>query len=116
MCSVNADMPQKPPNNPQPKKTKKGERWFPPKKERLWKIGERTGASLRSAYQTQENDSDNQIQGSGKRPHARKAHWHTYWTGEGRTIPILKWVSTALINIDAPQVLPQVTHSVSRKP
>jgi len=85
-------------------------------KKNIWKIGERTGASLRSAYQIQENDSDNQTSGSAKRPHARKAHWHTYWTGEGRTIPVLKWVSTALINMDTSQELPQVTHSVGQKP
>ena len=26
------------------------------------------------------------------RPHMRRAHWHLYWTGEGRRIPKIKWV------------------------
>lgn len=33
-------------------------------------------------------------------PHIRSAHWHTYWTGKGKTIPKLKWIAPIFVNKD----------------
>jgi len=30
-------------------------------------------------------------------PHIRRAHWHTYWTGKGRTVPVLRWLHPILV-------------------
>ena len=27
-----------------------------------------------------------------RRPHARRAHWQQYWTGKGRTTPVVHWI------------------------
>ena len=46
-------------------------------------------------------DKSNSVQakkhGKKKRPHVRKAHFQYYWTGEGRTTPILRWKSDLFI-------------------
>lgn len=33
-------------------------------------------------------------------PHWRRGHFHTYWTGTGRTVPTIKWVRPVIINAD----------------
>lgn len=30
---------------------------------------------------------------SPMRPHTRKAHWHHYWTGKGRSELVLRWIA-----------------------
>ena len=40
--------------------------------------------------------------GGTKAPHIRGAHWHHYWTGEGRTELIVKWLPPTFINKDKP--------------
>ena len=32
-----------------------------------------------------------------RRPHVRRAHFQHYWTGEGRTIPVLRWKSDLFV-------------------
>lgn len=34
--------------------------------------------------------------------HERGAHWHLYWTGEGRRIPVVKWVEETTVRADLP--------------
>ncbi len=47
---------------------------------------------------TNENDSVRIIKSSKKRrPHARKAHWQHYWTGKGRTIREVRWISDLFV-------------------
>ena len=50
---------------------------------------------------TDENKVDSEIEDvngqsenskTRRRPHARRGHFQTYWTGEGRTIPIVRWI------------------------
>ena len=45
------------------------------------------------------------------RPHMRRAHWHLYWTGTGRTVPRVKWIAPVFVNGDGENVSP-VTHSI----
>jgi hypothetical protein len=39
--------------------------------------------------------------GASVRPHVRRAHWHLYWTGAGRTVPKIKWVSAVFVKGDS---------------
>lgn len=36
--------------------------------------------------------------GKVRKPHIRQGHWHLYWTGAGRTIPQLHWLSPIVVN------------------
>lgn len=72
----NRDYPEEKPGRPQPKKTKKGWRLFPPKKPRIWQVGETIGAALRRDLAEPGPDTVRTV-----RPHLRRAHWHGYWTG-----------------------------------
>ena len=38
-------------------------------------------------------------------PHFRSAHWQTYWTGKGRTTPIVKWKEPTFVNGEAQDVV-----------
>ncbi len=85
LCSVNAEIrdrsglrerPQRPPMT----RTRKGLRMFPPEEPTTWEAGWRLGAALRRAV-----DGAHKGHGDGShaspRPHIRRAHWHSYWTG-----------------------------------
>ena len=39
----------------------------------------------------------NAKRGKKRRPHVRRAHFQLYWTGEGRTIPVLRWKSDLFV-------------------
>lgn len=39
----------------------------------------------------------NTKRGKKRRPHVRRAHFQHYWTGEGRTIPVLRWKSDLFV-------------------
>jgi hypothetical protein len=43
------------------------------------------------------------------RQHWRRAHWHTYWVGEGRSKKELKFIAPILVN-DIDDELPVVKH------
>ena len=49
--------------------------------------------------------------GSAKRPHMRRAHWHLYWTGSGRTVPRVKWVMPIFVHSDGAEV-PTSEHTI----
>lgn len=110
ICQVNseyydvrsADGSNRFPSNPQPKKTKKGLRYFPPDKPTVWECGIRQGAELRRALSQQAEWKGGTH--SSPIPHARAAHWQTYLTGEGsrkdptKGVRVLKWIHTTLVN------------------
>lgn len=37
------------------------------------------------------------VSGTKKRPHVRRAHWHHYWTGPGRTVLQVKWLEPIFV-------------------
>ncbi|MFC1836690.1 hypothetical protein ACFL2Q_18525 [Thermodesulfobacteriota bacterium] len=97
-----ADGSDRLPANPSPKKTKKGLRYYPPKKPTVWECGFRQGEQLRRAKSEQ-----SEFKGGTHEspiPHTRAAHWHTYIVGKGsRKDPskgkrVLKWIHTVLVN------------------
>lgn len=66
----------KKPQNPKPKRTSKyGWRLFMVNHYNVWNIGDESGRVLREMSESRSE------QGSKKRPHVRRAHWHGYWTG-----------------------------------
>jgi len=86
------DYPEKRAHLPQPKRTKKGWRLFPPPKPRIWSVGEFTGETLRREYATE-------LTGRTLRPHLRRAHWHGYWYGprNGERSFKCKWLPPAVV-------------------
>jgi hypothetical protein len=60
-----------------PTKTKRGWRLFPPDRPKTWFVGERLGEAIRNTQHAAREHGDR----SGPRPHVRRAHWHSFWTG-----------------------------------
>lgn len=100
LCSVAADIAdlrgkRERPGNPMPNKTKKGIRMFPASTATTWLVGYRIGASLRLAASNSSARTGTCIHAS-PRPHIRRAHWHSFWTGPKsdprKRQPVLKWL------------------------
>lgn len=111
------------PTNPMPKKTKKGWRLFQAQGIKKWDVGVRLGSALRVAQSQQSNES---ADGSKKRPHLRRAHWHTFVSGkrlreDGTAIPAnernrhIKWVPPIAINVDDIDELPAIIKPVKNE-
>lgn len=88
-------------------KTKHGVKEFPASTPTTWNVGWRIGAALRAAQQTENQPGDGTH--TSPRPHIRRAHWHTYLTGPGRTLRQLRWVSPILVGANTEE-LPAVIH------
>lgn len=75
-------------------------------------VGHYIGNTIRKGREEQQH-AESAVGGnaSSPRPHMRRAHWHLYWTGPGRTIPRVKWLAPIFVRggRDAP---PVVTHRV----
>lgn len=112
LCSQNAEIGdgQRQPTFPQPRKTKQGLRMFAPDKPTTWDVGLRIGAALRRAYhdeQTHQGGTHN-----APRPHIRRAHWHSFWSGarkdEDKRKKQLKWLPPIAVNADLGEIVPTV--------
>jgi len=117
VCSKNKDISHpdnRLPANPAPKKTKKGMRHFPAQSVRQWEVGIRVGAALRQAREAADSASTRKGTGRRKRPHIRRAHWHSYWTGprNGDRRLVLKWLPPIPINVEAVEDLPTTVRPV----
>lgn len=98
LCATNSrtldgftDRPQ-----PQPVKTSKGLRLFPPAQPTLWRLGASLGAALRASRAQDSGEAH-----TTTRPHLRRAHWHSYWVGPrgGPTRQLeLRWLHPILVN------------------
>ena len=72
---------------------------------RKWDCGFRYGETVRLQQKSIKKESENQeikkISETKERHlpcvHTRKAHWHHYWTGKGRTELILKWIAPTVV-------------------
>lgn len=69
------------------------------KKPSITSVGVSYGASVRSLKKHYVRDSEGSTTSTTsvgrKRPvaHMRRAHWHLFWTGPGRKVPKVRWVS-----------------------
>lgn len=81
------------------RKTKKGTKLFPPDKPRFFVVGEAVGTAIREAKESAKAVSN----GASKRPHIRRAHWHTYYYGPRSAehrIAKLHWNPPAFVNFE----------------
>lgn len=81
----------------------------------LTDVGIRYGMAIRKAKQ-QESETTIVIGKTTKtrKPmvsHVRKAHWHTYWKGKGRTTRVLRWIPPTFISSHGKE-LPITIHNV----
>jgi hypothetical protein len=112
VCSENADIVdstnlRNAPRRPTATKTRKLPRMFPPDEVALWEIGFRVGTAVRRAHdQIERSDSER----GEVRPHLRRAHWHSFWTGS-RSEPSsrvlrIKWIHPILVRAQEAGNLP----------
>lgn len=88
------------PSYPKPEKTKKGMRFFPPDKPRIWSVGTQIGAQLRTAILSDSKQKETGIpSGRSVRAHIRRGHWHGYWLGprSGERRFVYRWISPLLV-------------------
>lgn len=91
LCAQNAeyDPSGSRPTLAYPANIKKGMRFLPAKKPRIWNVGQEVGKEIRRAMQTHHS----------KRSHIRRAHWHGFWSGprDGEREFNLKWLPPILV-------------------
>lgn len=90
--------------------------------EREYKVGERFGNAFRIwTKSTTGSGTSSEPTGSHKRPHTRKAHWHSFWIGKRDTPErrlVVKWVSEMFIGLkenEAEEKLDIVNHKVEKQ-
>lgn len=111
LCSINSEVrdikgTSKTPRNPQPVRTKKGEKLIPASAPTYWECGYRTGPILRG-YHREISEYKGGTHAS-PRPHLRAAHYQHYRVGprkiNGERVPLekqgveLKWIAPILVN------------------
>jgi hypothetical protein len=105
------------PQNPAPKKVKKGIKFFPPQTSTVWDVSVRLGAAIRAAYSRETVGAGVPGHHSSPRAHIRSGHFHTFYTGkrkneEGERIPKdkqgleVKWLPPIPVNVEDIESLP----------
>jgi hypothetical protein len=107
LCSENPDMP----DDAELRSRRSRDYHGNPKRSAAWDVGIRIGAALRKiavpSYKSDnyndEEPASNTKEKTSKRPHMRRAHWHSYWIGK-RNSPsrklILRWLPPTGVNLD----------------
>ncbi len=112
LCADEADY-ERPPKPRIVRTQKHGRLMPPPENARYWPVGERIGAALRQARESAASTSggNTQAERASPRPHWRRAHWHTFWTGppDGERTARLKWLPPIPVNLGG-QELPIVIY------
>lgn len=95
---------------------RKGLRTYAAKQIKKWDVGFRIGAQIRT-FQAGE-DAQGEATGTGfsMRPHVRKAHWHSFWTGPRdqleRRRKKVRWLPPIPVNVDGSESLVPTAHKV----
>ena len=111
ICSANAEIKDvKIPKNKRPKSNVAG------RKNGIAiqtsKVGYRIGEKFERMYKDYDAvNGKTGIKGIKKRPHVRRAHWHHYWTGPGRTVLEVRWLEPVFVMGDEEQI-DTVVHEV----
>jgi len=102
LCSVNLEIrdaagKKSAPRRPGPVKTKKGWRIFPADATTFWEVGYETGENL--ARECEVSERGPMGERWSPRPHIRRAHWHSFWTGPrtGARKLVVKWLHPILV-------------------
>lgn len=97
LCDKNAEFSNEKSEASPPKPTFDKKQYGVPQST-VWQVNWRLGSALRNQHQQKKHDST--PTGIKMRPHFRRAHWHTYWTGKrGEQIPEIKWIAPVLVNV-----------------
>ena len=67
-------------------------------------VGFRIGEKFEKIYRKSEKEPDQRADSKGwttVRPHVRRAHWHHYWTGPGKTVLELRWLEPVFVMGDS---------------
>lgn len=125
LCSANAEIGSdaRKPRNPKPVMKSNGKKKIlAAGNTRVWEVGERAGAAIRSGREAPRRSGERSSTGasSPKRPHVRRAHWHGYWYGprDGERVFQLRWIPPTLVKIvgsDAVNNLPTVGRAVEEE-
>ena len=100
LCSDEPDYAtERRPRIPREERGKRGDRIKAAQAPIVWDVGVRIGSVIRKSRETQPAEPQGGSHAS-PRPHLRRAHWHLYWTGQGRTVPRVKWLSPLLVGGD----------------
>jgi hypothetical protein len=119
LCSQNAEIGDgsRAPHNPEPKKTKRGTRIFQADQPTVWDVGVRIGAAIRRAQESEREPSQAEPgHHATPRPHIRRSHWHSFWTGPRAQADMrkieLKWLPPIPVNLEDLDGLPATVRRV----
>ena len=110
LCSEKPDIP----DDTELKTHRSRDSYGNPKRAVQWEVGIRIGAALRKAMKADvENEAAaNEMSRSAPRPHMRRAHWHSFWTGKrggSERKLVLRWLPPIAININGEELPTVVT-------
>lgn len=103
---------------PFPSAKKKKKHKTAPSKLKTWDVGYRYGDAFRKWQKDKQIPNNISTQSAShsanKRPHYRRAHWHSFWYGkrDGERVKRVRWVSGILVNYIPKNELPAVIHDV----
>jgi hypothetical protein len=97
---------------------RRGIRNFQARQIRQWDIGFRIGAEIRAYAERLQADALGTL-GQGKRPHVRRAHWHSFWVGP-RDKPDarkkrVRWLPPIPVNVESSDNLVPTMHRVAKE-
>lgn len=110
LCAANAEITSKTATAPVIPTLPRNKRAIAPHQPTEWLCGERIGAAIRASAHREATESTGT--GPTKRPHIRRAHWHTYRVGPERVSTILKWIHPLAINADNGSDMPVTIRKV----
>ena len=80
---------------------------------RVSNVGYRIGERFEQMYSDDGDVTSSKpgLKGVKKRPHIRRAHWHHYWTGPGRSVLEVKWLEPIFV-MGTEEEIDTVVHDV----
>lgn len=104
VCTEQPDIEEYQPGRPRtgkPAKSRERRRPRPDDIDMVVKLGFRMGPALHAARARWESQQQaTGASGTRKRPHQKRGHYRTYWTGVGRTLPVMRWIDPFWVNED----------------
>jgi hypothetical protein len=99
---------------------RRGIRNFQASQIRAWEVGYRIGAEIRAFENKVRESGEATGTGTSMRPHVRKAHWHSFWTGP-RDQPQerrkrVRWLPPIPVNVTDSEDLVPTLHNVVNPP
>jgi hypothetical protein len=95
---------------------KKGVRAFAADQISTWQVAWRIGTALEAAERRESGEQQERLPsaptGVPRKPHIRRAHWHLFWAGKGRTEPRVHWLPPIPVNVAQGQEPTVVVHPV----